>query len=223
MALSNGAISGPEEIEWIHKNNASFRASNKELLNADYAFVVLRNPFKRILSFYCDKICNIGVNENDTSYETAKTVLGTKRETSFAQFIEILWEDPTLKKRNGHIQDQCDFLIYKEYSDYLSVENYDNLSSTIRQKIGVNLEDVRPINSIHTTYGCKDALEIAYDTPGELISSAISEHQKPITKNMYNADLIKKVGALYLCDILLYLRKIDKGENEMQYWLQYMS
>ena len=223
IAFSNGAIGGTEDIEWIHKNNASFRATNKELLNAEYAFVVLRNPFKRLLSFYCDKICHKGANENDTSYETAKSVIGTTEDTSFAQFIDILWRNPALKKRNGHIQDQCDFLIYKKYSDYLSVENYEETYSTIRQKIGVTLKDVRPLNSIYTTLGCQDSHELDYDTPAELISSALAEQQKPITKNMYNTDLIKKVGALYLCDILLYLREIDKGENEMRYWLQYMT
>ena len=223
LAFSNGAIGGTEDIEWIHKNNASFRATNKELLNANYAFVVLRNPFKRLLSFYCDKICNKGANENDTSYVTAKSVIGTTKNTSFAQFIDILWREPTLKKRNGHIQDQCDFLIYKNYSDYLSVENYEETSSTIRQKLGVNLKDIRSLNSIYTTLGCEDSFELDYNAPAELISSALSEHRKPITKNMYNPDLIKKVGALYLCDILLYMREIDKGENEMRYWLQYMT
>ena len=98
IALSNGAISGIEDIDWIHKNNASFRASNKELLSAKYAFVILRNPFKRLLSFYCDKLCNEGLNKNDTSYDTAKSVMGTSAKTTFAEFVEILWKNPSLKK-----------------------------------------------------------------------------------------------------------------------------
>ena len=36
MAVANGAISGIGDIEWIHKNNYSFNASNKELLTGLY-------------------------------------------------------------------------------------------------------------------------------------------------------------------------------------------
>ena len=115
IAKANGAISGIEDIDWIHKNNSSFTASNKELLMADYTFVVLRNPFKRLLSFYCDKLCNTGSDPNDQSYEVTQSIMGTNSETTFADFVEILWHKPSLKKVNEHIQDQCDFLIYKNY------------------------------------------------------------------------------------------------------------
>ena len=101
IALSNGAISGIEEIDWIHKNNLSFTASNKELLDAKYTFTILRNPFKRLLSFYCDKICNSSKNSNDSSYETAQTTLKTDLSTSFEDFINILWQDPAMKKKNN--------------------------------------------------------------------------------------------------------------------------
>ena len=222
IAVSNGAISGTDQVDWIHKNNASFRASNKELLAADYAFVVLRNPFKRLLSFYCDKLCNEGQNTNDTSYETAKSVMGTTAKTTFAEFVEFLWQDPMLKKRNGHIQDQCDFLVYKNYHNYLAVERYKETAETILDKTGIALQDIRPFNSIYTTYGCQESEDLNYDTPAESIGAAITRSQKPIVKNMYNVDLIKKVGSLYLNDILLYLRVIKDGEQEMQYWLKQM-
>ena len=90
FAVANGAISGIEEIDWIHKNNYSFSASNKELLMAGYTFVVLRNPFKRLLSYFCDKLCNSGGSSNDKSYDRAKSVMGTNSNTTFAEFIEIL-------------------------------------------------------------------------------------------------------------------------------------
>ena len=223
IAVSNGAISGKEQVDWIHKNNASFRASNKELLSAEYAFVVLRNPFKRLLSFYCDKLCNEGEDPNDTSYDTAKSMMGTTAKTTFAEFIDTLWQRPTLKKRNGHTQDQCDFLIYNNYHDYFSVERYKDTASTIFKKTGVTLEDTRPFNSIHTTYGCEESINLNHETPAELIGSAIKKSQKPIVRNMYTPDLIKKVGSLYLSDILLYLRVIKNSEEEMQYWLSHMA
>ena len=223
IALANGAISGINDIDWIHKNNYSFNANNKELLTADYTFVILRNPFKRLLSFYCDKLCNQGNDNNDRSYEVAKSTMGTNPSTTFAEFVQILWQNPSLKKANEHIQDQCDFLIYKNYHDYLPLENYKETALTIQEKTGISLKDVRPFNSIHTSYGCTDLVELMHDTPGELIGSAMAQSKKPTAENMYNPDLIKKVGSLYISDILLYLKAIKNSEEEMDYWLKFMT
>ena len=59
---------------------------------------------------------------NDKSYEKAKLAMWTDAKTTFAEFIEILWQNPGLKKANEHLQDQCDFLVYKNYHDYLPLE-----------------------------------------------------------------------------------------------------
>ena len=55
----NGAIKNIEEIQWIHQNNHSLNASTSEALKAQYTFVMLRNPFKRLLSFFLDKLVTI--------------------------------------------------------------------------------------------------------------------------------------------------------------------
>lgn len=222
LAVSNGAISGVREIDWIHKNNSSFVATNKELLSSNYAFVVLRNPFKRLLSFYCDKLCNENVSGRDTSYNTAKTLLGTSDTTTFAEFIGILWKNPLLKKKNKHIRDQCDFLIYKNYTEYFSVEKYAYMASSLHNAIGLKLEDVRPFNSVITTYGCTECKDFNYDTPAKTIGLALANSKKPISTNMYNNDLIQKVGSLYFEDILLYTKTIISGEDEMLYWINHM-
>ena len=37
---------------------------------------------------------------------------------------------------------------------------------------------------------------------------------------MYTNDMIKKVAALYLQDILLYCNEIEDGAIELDYWIQ---
>ena len=222
IAVSNGAISGIGDIDWIHKNNSSFMASNKELLTANYSFVILRNPFKRLLSFYCDKLCNTGNNENDKSYEVTQSLMGTDTKTTFADFVEILWRNSNLKKANEHIQDQCDFLIYKKYHDYFALEKYKSTAAKINERTGLTLEDVRPYNTIHTSYGCSDSDELSHETPAELIGTAMAQSRKPKAEHMYNSEMIKKVGSLYLSDILMYLKTVDNSEEEMGSWLREM-
>ena len=85
------------------------------------------------------------------------------------------------------------------------------------------MKDIRPFNSIHTTYNCEESIELNHDTPAELVGLAMAKCQKPIAENMYNIDLIKKVGSLYLSDVLLYLKVIKDGEEEMKHWLKFMT
>ena len=222
IAVSNGAISGLGDIDWIHKNNSSFTATNKELLTANYSFVILRNPFKRLLSFYCDKLCNIGNNTNDKSYEVTQSLMGTDAKTTFAEFVEILWRNSSLKDANEHVRDQCDFLIYKKYDDYYALEQYERAAAGIKKKAGLTLEDVRPHNTIHTSYGCSESDELTYETPAEFIGMALAESRKARAEHMYSSEMIKKVGSLYLNDILMYVKTVENSEEEMGPWLREM-
>lgn len=56
LAIANGCIQGPQDFDWIHKNNWVFSANTSELVSASRSFVVLRCPFSRLASFYLDKV-----------------------------------------------------------------------------------------------------------------------------------------------------------------------
>ena len=56
ISKENGVITNIEELDWIHRNNDCFNVSTKEALQANYTFIILRNPFKRLLSFFLDKL-----------------------------------------------------------------------------------------------------------------------------------------------------------------------
>ena len=70
-----GAIARADEIKWIHGNNDCFNATTREALQANYTFVILRNPFKRLLSFFLDKLCHPQKPElSDRSCEYAQKI-----------------------------------------------------------------------------------------------------------------------------------------------------
>src|SRR5690606_1619014 len=55
LALENGCIRDETEHQWIHANNPTFRAQLPDLICADYTFVILRDPFRRVVSCFLDK------------------------------------------------------------------------------------------------------------------------------------------------------------------------
>ena len=220
IAIANGAISNISDLSWIHQNNRSFSASNKELLSAKYCFVLLRNPFKRLLSYYLDKICHNDNSQEDRSCELAHKVFNSSDETSFENFVNTIAEKPSLINDDIHTRKQSDFLVYSRYDDYLSLENYKASAEKIHQKIGLELFDVRDNNSIFTT---KSKQESDQFTP---YSSAIQNRRllddgiKPISENMYTLDMLRKVANIYFVDILLYTRTISDAHSELGEWIE---
>jgi hypothetical protein len=55
VALANGCVSGESDVNWIHENNETFKPTLAELVRANYSFVVLRDPFRRVASCFLDK------------------------------------------------------------------------------------------------------------------------------------------------------------------------
>ena len=221
FAISNGAVSGIEDIGWIHNNNDSLCASNQELLNSSYTFVILRNPYERLLSFYLDKICHANLpNSDDQSYKYAHENLNTDKHTTFEQLVNCIWNNPDCLAIDQHITPQCDFLIYTKYDDYFSVENMLYAVKTIQDKVGIELIDVRDKNSIHTSKGKSISSNFSYSTSAQQVKELLANNEKPIPSNMYTKDMIRKVTYLYLADILLYANSIKNGNEYINDWLR---
>ena len=219
IPLANGAISTPADIEWIHNNNNSFTADNKELLAANYTFVVLRNPFKRLISFYLDKLCHDDPNESDKSYSVAKKSFKASDSTSFLDFVKTLWQEPELINTDIHVRRQVDFLIYNKYDDYFCLENYEQAIEKIFRTTGLKIVDTRGMGSGNTTHKHIENEDINYDTGASEIGKLMKIGKKPNIKNMYSDEIIRMVSVLFLPDILLYLDKINDSGEEMNYWI----
>lgn len=220
IAIANGAIAGIEEIEWIHANNDCFVASTKEALEAEYTFIILRNPFKRLLSYFLDKLCHSDEPQEDVSYQIAKDTFDFNSDMSFEDFINHIWEYPHTIYEDEHTRPQCDFILYRNYDRYYSIEELEEAIAEIQSKTGLKIYDTRSRNSIYTSKDHDFDSGIMYQTKAIDIKNLQIQKQSPVTKNMYSKDMIKKVAAIYLQDIILYLSRVANGNSELDYWIQ---
>ena len=220
IAKENGTITSVEEIEWIHQNNDCFNASTKEALQADYTFVILRNPFKRLLSFFLDKLCHSQEDQSEESYKRAHKTFNFDSNLSYSDFIDHIWENTDSIYDDEHTRPQCDFLLYRNYDEYFALENIKQANEEIQNRTGINVEDIRDKNSIFTSKGCERSDQITHNTPAKEISALLKQNKVPITENMYTNEMAKKVSTLYLQDILLYCSEIEDSIAEMDYWIK---
>lgn len=220
FAKANGLIRSKDDIQWIHKNNQSFNADNKELLNADYTFTILRDPFERILSYFLDKICHPNSdNDHDKSYGHAKRLFKTSEDTNFESFIESIHTHPTLILEDIHTTPQCNFLIYENYDDYFSTESMEEAKSRILSKTGIQLEDTRGFNGIHTSKGLSLSELFGPETTINHIKDNLAKGLTPKPQNMFTQEMIRKTSLIYLGDIILYESVISGGHKLMNKWI----
>ena len=220
IAKENGAITDISEIEWIHRNNDCFNVSTKEALEASYTFVILRNPFRRLLSFFLDKLCHNQEDQSEMSYQQAQQVFEFHDELSFSDFINYIRKNGGSIYKDEHTTPQCNFLLYRNYDSYFSLENLKDANHKIHEETGIKLDDVRDKNSIFTSKGCEPSHDITHLTQAREIKNLLDQKKIPITEKMYTCDMIRKVSALYLQDILVYCSEIPSGSFELNPWIQ---
>ena len=219
VSKENGAISSVDEIEWIHRNNDCFNANTKESLKADYTFIILRNPFKRLLSFFLDKLCHPQEEQTEGSYQHAQETFNFSENNSFLDFINYIWENPNSIYNDEHTRPQCDFLLYRQYDDYFALEGIDAANARIYEMTGIKIDDIRDKNSIFTSKGCEYTSAISSNTKASEIKTYLDQNIVPMVDNMFTQDMIKKVATLYLHDIILYYNEIQGGDIELNQWI----
>ena len=206
LAIANGAIRGEEDFHWIHENNHACRVSGeKEALLAHYTFTILRNPFTRLVSFFCDKLAGEATYETDGSYKQARGLFPlAAEELTFRSFINYLWDFPHKLNEDHHIRPQVDFLLYEDYDNWFCVEKLQEAVCQIKMKAGFELLDTRQLSG-HTSNALHEITDKTLpDMNITQIKDLKSRGHKPCPLSIYDQELAFKANALYLSDVMLY-------------------
>lgn len=205
LALANGAIDGPEHFAWVHQNNQTFAASLADLARANYSFVILRCPYRRLVSAFLDKI--VSKSPDAWALRAEDSDRWEIDDFSFRRFIELL-ERPSLRLLNDHWRAQADFLVFEDYSDWYCLENFAEAAKGIEAKCGLKVHDARRLTG-HGTDALQMLAEGSFaDTTVRDLAQMRHQGQAPAYHLMYDAALRDMVKTFYAGDLGLYRAKI---------------
>ena len=204
LGIENGFITGPKHFRWIHDNLHTFSADLRGLVTAEYSFTILRCPFDRLASCYLHKV--VGSIWDVWSLVPPYATEEKPETITFRRFVEIL-DNSGILRSNMHWQPQIEFLVYKNYSDYFAVEQFDKAKKTLKEKIDFEIHETRHIYK----HGRDDfeKLDGNYtDTPAYEIASMKREGKIPSTNSLYDPDIYDQVSEIFKADLKLYKNKI---------------
>lgn len=193
IALANGFINDISDIDWIHANNATFISTQSEIAKAKYTFVILRCPFRRIVSSFLDLIVNNELYFNDIN--------GQRLSINFHEFLLIIREQ-SLKDRDQHWRNQSAFLHYEKYDDYFSLELFSEAINSLKKK-GLKVQDTR--NILNHDLSRLERIDGDFSKTKEFELKKMKEDgYAPKYESLYGKSEIDLVKEIYRDDIDLY-------------------
>ena len=206
IALANGVLAGPEDFDWIHTNNQVFKADMAALAKARYTFVVLRDPFLRIVSCFLDKM----LNQKPLAWQF-HTLTDSKITPAMLTFRDFIGQLRPLLQANEHWRPQGEFLVYQDYDDYFCVEQFDDAVAVLRNRIGLTVYDTRGLAQHGLDrFTPLEGDETFADTPVHTLAALQRSGRVPRAAQLFDAALIAQVARLYAADIALYKRVIGR-------------
>lgn len=141
VAAANGIIPSADKFNWMYANES--HATLKQIENADYRFVFLRDPLSRLQSaFYDEKVRKVA--------------------DSFVGFVDFIEREKAIRL-DVHWRPQTDFLI-DGYDDVFNVADMQAANKVLDKKIGFQVADIRGIYSYGTgkyPKDCRDTVKAA--------------------------------------------------------------
>lgn len=210
LAVANGVITDKDsQHDWIHKNNMTFSASLRELVSADYSFIVLRCPYRRIASTFLDKF--VSLTNLSTRFVDSLASSFDILDLNFVRFLKIVRRQ-TEGNRDHHWKTQASFWVYEEYSDVFCVEKMENLNRTLREKKILEVVDARPFTQ-HSIQELQSNQSDCYSRTSIRVLSAMKRKgHLPLYENMYCDEAKALVEEIYAEDFSLYNKYLDKAD-----------
>lgn len=204
IAYANGCIDNEIQFNWIHNNNSTFSADLPSLITADYAFVIIRCPFRRLASVYLDKI----VGSSNAAWKLqAADPQGSRNyiePISFYQFVKKV-ALPGIKNLDIHWRPQNDFLVYKEYDDYFCLESFQDAALILKEKIDLDIYDARKLAGHGLEqYEKMPNIHNAFNLNSQEIKSLQLSGKCPTIESLYNDELMSIVNKIYADDVALF-------------------
>lgn len=210
LARNNRFIKEDTDLDWYRSQNLTFCASQEFAATANYAFIILRCPFRRIASAYVDKVvtANLVVRslypKKWRKFQLRLMERSMYHGLSFRDFINRIAKIDRLEL-NEHWRPQFDFLLYDNYDDYFSLENISYCKSELKQKINFDFYDTRKSVG-HDTSSFKKVSGSFANTPAGEIFNMRKTGELPNYESLYDPALIDQVAAIYWEDIDMYIK-----------------
>ena len=210
LAVANGVLRPEADVDWIHANNPTFVAGQDFIATCDYAFVVLRCPFRRLASCYLDKIVggerhlrNLMPRWDYRLHRACGRAALSRRvqALSFEDFVmRVTAQDP--RDMDSHWRPQVDFLLFDRYDDYFAVQRFDIARQVLADR-GIPVVDTRDRLG-HDTSRLRKVGGAMARVPAQEIRRMKANGCVPEAASLYNDRCIAAVRRAYAEDIALY-------------------
>lgn len=183
----------------------SLMSSYSDLLDTIYfKFIIIRNPFLRLVSAYLDKLVRSEFDQYEPFAQNVINIVYSdeSKSISFQDFIQYLYETKS-QFLNEHWRPQVDFLLFNHYDMYLQMENLKQDIPKLEKAINIEVPKINV--GQHSTPYSKMSLDEAWTIKGNQLWQILKDQKTlPLPSEMYNNELIAKVRERYQLDIELY-------------------
>mgnify|MGYP000103154790 CR=1 FL=1 len=205
LAIANGAIADSSDWQWVHSNNTTFTGDLAALATARFTFVILRCPYRRLVSTFLDKmvsreppfwsLCRMGKEDPDPA------------KMSFRSFVELLGK-PGRLQHDPHWRPQENFLVYENYDRWYAFEHFNEACADISKQTGMQIHDARSLSGHSTSLRMSKNAEVV---PGSFADASLEElydmrrnNVLPSHHALYDDTIRAQVAKLFAIDIDLY-------------------
>ena len=208
LAVANGVVTDVEsQNNWIHSNNSTFSSNLRDLVSADYSFIVLRCPYRRIASTFLDKfvsLTNLSVRFVESQYADFNIL-----DMNFVRFLKNVKRQSD-RIRDHHWRTQSAFWVFEEYSDVFSVECFENAVNTLQNKDVLKVVDARPFTN-HSVQSMQVKQSDCFSRTSIRVLNAMKRKGAlPQYENMYCEEARSLVEDIYREDFVTYEKYFDK-------------